>query len=78
MAEEELDEIEYYEIVSLDEIIKLNPNFIAFSNEEIYNYLFNFLKSKSKADNFLDLFTTIIEQKKNKMFLFFFCAASQE
>jgi len=67
MAEEELDEIEYYEIVSIDEIIKLNPNFIAFSNEEIYNYLFNFLKSKSKADNFLNLFTSIIEQKKNKI-----------
>jgi hypothetical protein len=38
--DEELDEIDYYEIVSYDEIIKFNPTFVAFSNEEIYNYLF--------------------------------------
>jgi hypothetical protein len=39
--DEQLDEIDYFEIVSLEEIIKLNPTFVAFSNEEIYNYLFN-------------------------------------
>ena len=61
---EELDDIDYYEIVSLDEIIKLNPSFVAFSNEEIYNYLFNFLKSKSKANGFLNLFNDIIEKQK--------------
>jgi hypothetical protein len=52
--DEQLDEIDYFEIVSLEEIIKLNPTFVAFSNEEIYNYLFNFFKSKSKADSFLN------------------------
>jgi hypothetical protein len=67
VEEEEVDEIDYYEIVSLKEIIKLNPSFIAFSNEEIYNYLFNFLKSKTKAENFLKLFTDVIEKQKNKI-----------
>jgi len=61
---EELDDIDYYEIVSLDEIIKFNPSFVAFSNEEIYNHLFNFLKSKSKANGFLKLFNNIIEKQK--------------
>jgi len=65
--EEDLDEIEYYEIVSLEEIIKLNPTFVAFTNEEIFNYLFNFFKSKSKADGFLNLFIKIIERQKKKV-----------
>jgi len=64
---EELDEIDYYEIVSLDEIIKLNPTFVAFSNEEIYNFLFNFLKSKTKAEGFLMLFTDIINRQKTNI-----------
>jgi len=63
-SEEELDEIDYYEIISLNEIIKLNPTFVAFSNEEIYNYLFNFFKSKTKAEGFLKLFTDIIQRQK--------------
>ena len=65
--DEQLDEIDYFEIVSLEEIIKLNPTFVAFSNEEIYNYLFNFFKSKSKADSFLNLFSNIIEKQKRKI-----------
>jgi hypothetical protein len=64
--EEELDEIEYFEIVSLEEIVKLNPFFVLFSNEEIYNYLFSFFKSKSKANHFLTLFTSIIERQRKK------------
>jgi len=64
--EEELDEIEYFEIVSLEEIIKLNPFFVLFSNEEIYNYLFSFFKSKSKANHFLTLFINVIERQKRK------------
>lgn len=63
---EELDEIDYFEIVSLEEIVKLIPTFVAFSNEEIYNYLFSFFKSKSKADSFLNLFISIIERQKKK------------
>ncbi len=51
---EELADIEYYEIVSVEEILKLNPTFVAFTNEEIYNYLLNFLKSKEKANLYLN------------------------
>ena len=63
--DEELDEIEYYEIVSYEEIIKLNPTFVAFSNEEIYNELFNFFKSKTTSEGFLKLFNKIIEKQLN-------------
>jgi hypothetical protein len=63
--DEELEEIDYFEIVSYDEIIKLNPTFVAFSNEELYNYFFSFFKSKTKAENFLSLFNDVIERKKN-------------
>ncbi len=62
--DEELNEIEYYEIVSLNEIIKLNPTFVAFSNDEIYSHLFNFLKSKNKASGFLHLFNSIIHKQR--------------
>jgi len=65
--DEELDEIDYYEIVSLEEIIKSNPTFVAFSNEEIYNFLFNFFKSKTKAEGFLILFTDIINRQRAKL-----------
>ena len=58
--EEELDEIDYFEIVSYDEIIKLNPTFVAFSNEELYNYFFSIFKSKTKAENFLSLYNYFI------------------
>jgi len=63
--DEELNEIEYYEIVSLNEIIKNNPTFVAFSNDEIYNHLFNFLKSKNKSSGFLNLFNSIINKQRN-------------
>ena len=67
MENEELDEIDYYEIVSLDEIVKFNPTFVAFSNDEIYNNLFQFFKSSTKAENFLRLFTEIIDKQKNQL-----------
>ena len=63
--DEELSEIEYYEIVSLEEIIKSNPTFVAFSNEEIYNELFNFFKSKTTSEGFLKLFNQIIQKQMN-------------
>ena len=63
--DEEIPEIEYFELVSIEELIKINPNFIAFSREEIYKELFNFVKSKSKAENFLKLFYEIITKKIN-------------
>ena len=63
--DEDVPEIEYYELVSLEDIIKINPNFIAFSREEIYNELFNFVKSKTKTENFIKLFYEIINKKLN-------------
>lgn len=53
---EELDEIEYFEILTVEEIIKDNPNFKAFSKEEIYDELFDFFKDSNKAKNITDLF----------------------
>ena len=46
--DEELDEIEYLEIMSLDDIIKDNPSFIALSRNDIQDNLYNMLKSKLK------------------------------
>jgi hypothetical protein len=63
--DEELDEIEYFEIVSYNEIIKLNPTFVAFSNDEIYNHLLGFFQSTIKAESFLKLFNEIIDRQKN-------------
>ncbi len=65
--DEDVPEIEYYELVSMEEIIKENPNFIAFSKEEIYNELFNFVKNKSKTENFLKLFYEIINRKNTNV-----------
>jgi len=62
--DEELNDIDYFEIVSLDEIIKLNPTFVAFTQEELYDNFFNFLKSKKKAEGFLNLFNELIERQK--------------
>ncbi len=68
MENEELDEIDYYEIVSLEEITKYNPTFVVFSNDEIYNNLLEFFKSdKVKGQTFLRLFNEIIERQKNKI-----------
>ena len=61
--DEDIPEIDYYELVSIDEIIKNNPSFIAFSKEEIYNELFNFLKTKNKTECFLNLFYEIVNKK---------------
>ena len=63
--DEEIPEIDYFELVSIDEIIKNNPNFIAFSKEEIYNELFNFVKTKSKTECFLKLFYEVVNKKTN-------------
>ena len=63
--DEEIPEINYFELVSIDEIIKNNPNFIAFSREEIYNELFNFVKTKPKTECFLKLFYEIVNKKTN-------------
>ena len=54
--DEILDEIEYYEILSINDIIKDNPDFKAFSREEIYDELFNFFQNSNTASNLTDLF----------------------
>ena len=58
--EEELDDIEYLEIMSLDDIIKDNPSFIALSREEIKSSLFELFANKKKANNITNLFYDII------------------
>ena len=63
--DEELNEIEYYELVSIEEIMKDNPDFIAFSREDIYNEIFNFVKNKTKTGIFLKLFYEIIDKRPN-------------
>lgn len=62
--DEDIPEIEYYELVSMEELVKANPNFIAFSKEEIYNEIFNFVKNKFKTENFVKLFYEIISRNK--------------
>jgi hypothetical protein len=56
IEDENLMDIEYYEILTMDEIIKDNPTFIAFSREEIFNELYDFLQNSNKADSIADLF----------------------
>ena len=56
ILDEQLEEIEYFEILSLDEIIQDNPDFKAFSREEIYDELYNFFQNSNRAENLTDLF----------------------
>ncbi len=46
--DEDLDDIEYTEILSFDEMSKINPSFIALDKDDIYNYLYIFFKNKKK------------------------------
>lgn len=54
--DEELDNIDYYEILTMDELIKDNPTFLAFSREEISDELNHFFDNRNKADSLTDLF----------------------
>jgi hypothetical protein len=54
--------------MTLEEIIKNNPIFIAFSKEEIYNELYDFFKNKNKVSNILNLFYDVVYKKKNIKF----------
>lgn len=65
--DEELDEIDYFEILTYDEIIKTNPTFVAFNNEQIEYYLSNFFKSPNKCKAFLKLFNDIIDRQQNPL-----------
>jgi hypothetical protein len=63
--DEELDEIEYLEIVSLEEIIKNNPSFIAYNKKDVYNDLYNIFKDSKKAQLYTDLIFEIHDNTKN-------------
>lgn len=62
--DEELPEIEYYELLSFDEIIENNPNFIALTRREIYNELYELFKNSNKSNNYLELFYDITTKKE--------------
>ena len=64
--DEELDEIEYLEIMSLDDIIKDNPSFIALSRNDIQDNLYNMFLNKKKAENIVKLFYEIIDDNNKK------------
>jgi len=64
--DEELDDIEYTEILSFEEMSKINPSFIALDKEEIYNNLYLFFKDKKKSDLLRSLFYEILENRESK------------
>lgn len=64
--DEELDDIEYLEIMSLDEIIKDNPSFIALSENDIRDNLYNTFLNNKKANNVTKLFYEIINDINEK------------
>jgi hypothetical protein len=63
--EEELDDIEYTEILSFEEMSRLNPSFIAMDKEEIYNHLYTFFKNKKKSDLLRSLFYAILIHREH-------------
>jgi hypothetical protein len=63
--DEELDDIEYAEILSFEEMSKINPSFIALDREEIYNHLYIFFKNKKKADLLRSLFYEILANRES-------------
>ena len=64
--DEELDDIEYTEILSFEEMSKINPSFIALDKEEIYNHLYIFFKDKKKAGLIRSLFYEILSNRDSK------------
>ena len=62
--DEVLPEIEYYELLTFDELISINPDFIALTSKEIYGELYEIFKNANKSNNFLDLFYNIAERKE--------------
>jgi len=63
--DEDLDDIEYTEILSFEEMSKINPSFIALDKEEIYNHLYIFLKNKKKSDLLRNLFYEILTNRES-------------
>lgn len=64
IEEEELNNIEYLEIISIDEIIKNNISFMALSEDEIQVELYKMFKNKNKTDNFTKLFYDVIKNNR--------------
>ena len=64
--DEDLDDIEYLEIMSLDDIIKDNPSFIALSEIDIRDNLSNMFLNNKKAKNVTKLFYEIINDINEK------------
>lgn len=62
--DEELPEIEYYELLTFEELVEINPDFIALTSKEIYNELYEIFKNANKSNNFLDLFYNITDKKE--------------
>lgn len=63
--DEELEDIEYTEILSFEEMSRLNPSFIAMDKEEIYNNLYSFFKNKKKSDLLRSLFYDILVHREH-------------
>ena len=64
--DEDLDDIEYTEILSFDEMSKINPSFISLDKDDIYNYLYIFFKNKKKSNLMRDLFYEILINRDSK------------
>ena len=62
--DEELPEIEYYELLTFEELIEINPDFVALTSKEIYSELYEIFKNANKSNNFLDLFYNITDKKE--------------
>jgi hypothetical protein len=70
LEDEELDEVEFFEILTLDEISKNNPAFLAFSKEEIFNELYSFFKNSNKSDAISEMFFQEKNQHKFTNYVF--------
>ena len=64
--DEDLEDIEYTEILTFEEMSKINPSFIALDKEEIYNNLYIFFKNKKKSDLMRNLFYEILINSDSK------------
>ena len=62
--DEELPDIEYYELLTFEELIEINPYFISLTSKEIYSELYEIFKNANKSNKFLDLFYNITDKKE--------------
>lgn len=66
IEDEELNDIEYLEILSLDEIIKDNPFFIALSRNDIYENLHEMFQNRKRSESVTQLFYDILNYNKSE------------